>query len=105
MHYERTGFSQAHDLFVNAVEFSIFANARDQSALLAFALYAKAHHHVGVLCGGADIGRDADAEAFDLGRQQRRRTSNGHMRAHRRQAYNIAPDNAAVQRVADDGDV
>ncbi len=94
-----------HALGRHAEEREVLAHRRDEVALHALVLNAQQHDHVGALDRLVDRGRRPRAEPLEPGRNQRRRAAGPDLRAHGLEQQHVRPEHAAVQQVADDGDL
>ena len=104
MHDQRVGFGGGELVVVEAEEVEILADRRHEAALHALGLQAQHHDDVDVFEALRHVVEDLDAEALDLGRQQRARRDDAHARAHGVEQMDVRARDAAVQDVAADRD-
>ena len=83
----------------------VLAQRREERALHPLLLDAQHHDHVGVGDRLVDRGRHVHAEPLDAGGHQRRRAAHPDLGAELRQQQHVRAQHAAVQQVADDGDL
>ena len=100
-----SGFAQPHALLGHAEHVEVLAQRREERALHPLLLDAQHHDHVGVGDRFVDRRRDVHAEPLDARRHQRRRPAHPHVGAELGQQQHVRAQHAAVQQVADDGDL
>ena len=93
----------AQRIGVDAEQFYVFAQAREQRLRLAFQLDAQRVDHVGLLQRVLEACSHAHAHGGEVARHQRGRTAQGHLRAQFVQRVDVAAGDTAVLDIADDG--
>ena len=105
MHDERVGLDVFEAVAVETEHAGVFAGAGEETAALTLVLDPEEIDHVRADEGVLEIVADADAGFLEFARDQRGGSGEGHVRAELEQTPHVAAGHAAVEDVADDGDV
>ena len=101
-----SGFARADARLGHAERREVLAQRREEAALHPLELDAQHHDHVGAFDRFVHPRRHAHAHAAAMpGGNQRRRRAHPHLGAELRQQQHVRAQHAAVQQVADDGDL
>jgi hypothetical protein len=105
VHDESVGFGEGEALAVEAVEADVFVEAGEHGLALAFVLDAQEVDDVGVGEGFLDLVGDAATHLFEDARDEGGGTAQGDAGAEFEEGPDVRAGDAAVEDVAEDGDV